>query len=249
MIDKESEAAFFDAVCSTNSRASIGQIYSIIGGRDKRYRTLICDHVAGLRVLDYGCGKGSRSLELALHGAHVVGIDISNASIETARAEATARGIQSVEFQVMDAEALTFPAQSFDLVVGDAILHHLNLAQSFGEIARVLKSDGTAVFQEPLGHNPAIALFRRLTPRLRTKDEHPLLRRDLQVAKRFFGNVDVEYYHLTSFAALALLRTSMFFRAVEMLDKVDAALFRIVPPIRLLSWYVIMQLSRPRRTA
>src|SRR3546814_1101008 len=80
----------------------------------------------------------------------------------------------------MNAEAMTFPDDSFDLVFGSGIIHHLDIDRAFGEIARVLRPGGRAVFIEPLGLNPAIELYRRFTPSARTPDEHPLLRRDFR---------------------------------------------------------------------
>jgi ubiquinone/menaquinone biosynthesis C-methylase UbiE len=64
----------------------------------------------------------------------------------------------------MNAEATTFPDNSFDLICGSSILHHLNLDKACAEIRRILRPDGGAVFIEPLGHNPLINMFRKLTP-------------------------------------------------------------------------------------
>jgi len=44
---------------------------------------------------------------------------------------------------------------------------------------------GSAIFIDPLGHNPAINMFRRSTPDLRTEDEHPLLLEDFRLAGRY----------------------------------------------------------------
>ena len=44
-----------------------------------------------------------------------------------------------------------------------------------------------AVFYEPLGTNPMIRLYRRLTPRLRSADEHPLVDADVALARRSFA--------------------------------------------------------------
>ena len=120
----------------------------------------------GLQVLDIGCGKGERSLELAKLGARVQGVDISPAYVQTAREEASAAGYSDsqVHFSTMDAHRLEFPDETFDLVVGDGILHHLELDVSTAEIMRVLKVGGRALFREPLRDNPLLRLFRCLTP-------------------------------------------------------------------------------------
>ena len=57
---------------------------------------------------------------------------------------------------IMDCENLGFKDNSFDLIFGRAILHHLNLEKSSKEISRVLCKNGKAVFIEHLGMNPLI---------------------------------------------------------------------------------------------
>jgi SAM-dependent methyltransferase len=246
MGDKASEAGFFDDEYSTGKRMIVGNVYSIVQRRNEHYENLIYQDVQGRRVLEYGCGTGSRSFELARRGAEVVGIDISPVGVAKAAERAVAEGLESLSFTVMDAANMTFPDGSFDMVIGEGILHHLDLEQSFSEIARVLRPDGRAIFQEPLGHNPAIEIFRWLTPQLRTKDEHPLHRCDLALANRYFAHTDVRYFHLTSFLALPFRRTRLFVPTVKALDRLDAAIFKLIPPAGYLSWYAVMELSAPR---
>lgn len=246
MADKNAEARFFDEDYATGKRLVVGHVYSIIRKRNDWYESLIFEDPAGQRVLEYGCGTGSRSFELARRGAQVVGIDISPVGVARAAERAEREGLPSASFQVMDAEAMTFPDDHFDRVIGEGILHHLDLEQSYREIARVLRPGGRAIFQEPLGHNPAIEAFRRLTPSLRTKDEHPLHRSDLKLAERYFAAVDARCFHLTSFAALPFRRTRLFRPAVEALDRVDELIFRVLPPARYLAWYAVIVLAKPR---
>ena len=248
-MSKQSEKEFFNDTYDSNARRSVGQIYSIIRTRVRCYEDLIYSGVEGLKILEYGCGEGSHSLEMARRGGQVVGIDISEVGIVNATARAKEKGIVGVEYKVMDAEKMTFSENTFDLVIGEGILHHLDLEQSYREISRVLKPDGRAIFMEPLGHNPAIEGFRKFTPKLRTADEHPLVYRDFKLAESFFGKTDFRFFHLTSFMALALLKTPLFFRAVDWLDKVDAVLFKVIPPIKWMSWYSIMVMSEPHKDA
>ena len=246
--NKAAEAAFFDKAYTEDSRAAVGRVYSIIGNRLLSYEHIIYENVADKRVLEYGCGTGSHSLEMARKGADVVGIDISEQGIRLATERAAEAGLPNAAYEVMDAEAMTFPDASFDLVIGEGILHHLDLRKCYAEISRVLKPGGKAVFMEPLGHNPAIVLFRRFTPSMRTDDEHPLMKRDLDFARRYFENVRYEYHHLTSFGALPFVRTPLFRPLVKFLDAVDRGLFK-VPGVGLLSWYAIMELGRSETPA
>lgn len=76
-------------------------------------------------------------------------------------------------FHVMDAHDLKFDDESFDLIIGFGILHHLEAELALSEIHRVLKPGGRVLLQEPLADNPLLRLFRILTPGARTEDEEP----------------------------------------------------------------------------
>lgn len=197
-------------------------------------------------VLDYGCGMGNRSLLLAEHGAEVAGIDISKVAVETTRERVEEAGFEDGEFRVMDAESLEFETDSFDLVCGSGVLHHLDLERAYGELARVLRPGGSAAFVEPLGHNPLINLYRRRTPDLRTPDEHPLLMRDVRLAEDYFQSVDLRFFHLQSLAAVPFRRTRLFDGLLRWLDAADRFLFRAVPPMRRYAWQVVLIASGPQ---
>ncbi|MBL7980155.1 MAG: class I SAM-dependent methyltransferase [Bacteroidetes Order II. Incertae sedis bacterium] len=139
--------------------------------------------VEGLSVLDYGCGRGALSMKLLNnHAQKVCGIDISEVYIKDCIAQATAAGYspQSYDFQVMDAHQLTFPDESFDLIVGYGILHHLEPLVALNEIYRVLKPRGRVLLQEPLADNPLLRIFRHFTPEARTEDEAPFTKEQIQ---------------------------------------------------------------------
>jgi SAM-dependent methyltransferase len=201
---------------------------------------------AGAKVLEFGCGTGTYSVPLARRGALVTGIDISDVAIDVAAQQAKAGGV-SAQYRRMDAEALEFPSESFDLVCGVAILHHLDLDKAYAGVARVLKPGGHAVFMEPLGHNPAINLYRRLTPQLRTVDEHPLLMRDLRIAEKYFQGVVNRFFTFQSLFAVPFRRMPFFIPLVKGLDGADNVLFAACPPARRLAWQVIVVLNQPRR--
>ena len=243
MMDKQAERDFFNNEYQNSPRMAVGQIYSIIRGRNAVYEDMIYSGSEGLRVLEYGCGTGSHSLEIARRGGLVTGIDISEMGIRKAQARAEAAQVEGAEYLVMDAEEMLFEDNTFDLVIGEGILHHLDLEKSYSEISRVLKPGGQAIFMEPLGHNPAIEIFRMLTPKLRTADEHPLRRRDLKLADKYFSSTKLHYFHLISFVSLIFLQAPFFYKSVEFLDKVDAFIFKVLPISGLLAWYSIMVMS------
>ena len=75
----------------------------------------------GQRVLDVGCGMGDPTLQVAvLVGPHgrVLGIDVAEGMIATARERAAALGLGHAEFRTADVMTMDLPAESFDVVLG-----------------------------------------------------------------------------------------------------------------------------------
>ncbi len=100
-------------------------------------------------------------------------VNISEAELAVGREKAAAMNMP-VAFHNMDAHELGFEDESFDVVFGFGILHHLDLAAALEEIARVLRPGGVMIFNEPLDFNPVGRAVRALTPAARTPDETPL---------------------------------------------------------------------------
>jgi SAM-dependent methyltransferase len=146
---------------------------------------------------------------------------------------------------VMNAEALDFENGRFDAVVGTGILHHLDLTVVYEQIRRVLAPTGRAVFIEPLGANPLINVYRRLTPRMRTPDEHPLVDDDIVLAWRYFDAVTVDYFNALSLLAVPLRSSSRFPEIVGRLTAADTWLFQRLPATRALAWTCVIDLARP----
>ena len=144
-------------------------------------------------------------------------------------------------FAEMNAEALVLPDDSFDLVCGTGIIHHLELHTAFAEVARVLKPSGRAVFYEPMGHNPLIKLYRNRTPEMRTPDEHPLLVSDFVLAREYFGSVDIRYFHLFSIAGGPLRRKRIGRPIATALEAIDSLLLK-PGSIGKHAWMVLLQL-------
>jgi ubiquinone/menaquinone biosynthesis C-methylase UbiE len=127
-------------------------------------------HVAGRagwpykKSLELGCGTGFFTLNLKLAGVldegHVT--DLSPGMVEVAQRNARSLGFV-VEGRVADAERLPYDDDSFDLVIGHAVLHHIpDVELSLREVLRVLKPGGRFVFAgEPTRHGDVIA--RRLS--------------------------------------------------------------------------------------
>src|SRR5919206_4273629 len=100
------------------------------------------------RSLEIGAGTGYFSLNLMHDGviAAATCTDISPGMLETLEGNARTLGLE-VDTAACDAAELPFEDESFDLVLGHAVLHHLpDLDRCFAEFARVLKPGGTLFF-------------------------------------------------------------------------------------------------------
>lgn len=100
------------------------------------------------RSLEVGAGTGYFSLNLLRAGLvrEATCTDISPGMVRRLAANAERLGL-TVTTERADAEALPFAEQSFDLVLGHAVLHHLpDLARAFAEFHRVLEPGGLIVF-------------------------------------------------------------------------------------------------------
>lgn len=198
------------------------------------------------RLLEYGCSDGESTRHWASVGAQTTGIDISPEAIRVAKERAAEAGLD-IRYEVMDAENMTFGDASFDTVAGTGILHHLELSRAFAEINRVLHDEGHALFIEPLGHNPIINLYRKLTPKMRSEDEHPLRMEDLQHAAHHFSDVHLQFFNLLTIAAIPLRGTPLFNPVHVLLRWIDRLLFTLLPFTRRYAWMVLISCSRPKR--
>ena len=245
----EREAEFHDARFAMPEGRRADRFYAINRASSAFYFSQLDTAPRSASVLDYGCGEGAYSaMHAAADGRRVTAVDLSEVAVERARAKAREHGIDGrVDFRVMNAEALEFPAESFDLVCGNGVLHHLDLERSLTEVRRVLASDGRALFMEPMGHNPMINLYRSRTPEQRTPDEHPLLVKDLELLRRYFAKVEVTFFHLLSLLALPLRRSSRFGDLLTRLEAADRALFRRLPAVQRFAWIVVLDLQDPIR--
>jgi len=122
----------------------------------------------GKRVLDCACGIGTQAIGLAMLGFSVEGSDPSNASINRARREATARGLKA-EFRVDDMRSLsTAPIDAYDAVVAmDNAVPHLqsdnDIEAALGTIRARLRSGGI-ILMSLRDYGPLMALRTSSTP-------------------------------------------------------------------------------------
>ena len=123
--------------------------------------------VRGKRILEIGLGQGAEAQQLIQAGAIYNGVDITNESIERVRLRCSLFGLAYESLQVMNAEKLDFPDESFDLVFSHGVIHHSpRIAAIVSEIHRVLKVGGRAVVmvyhKNSLNYHVSIRVMRRI---------------------------------------------------------------------------------------
>jgi ubiquinone/menaquinone biosynthesis C-methylase UbiE len=136
----------------TGARQVLSKLEKALGHAPDRYE----------RSLEIGAGTGYFSLNLARAGVvgQAVCTDISPGMLRALQDNARRIGVP-VQTVPADAERLPMPSESFDLVFGHAVLHHLpNLGQAFSEFHRVLRPGGTLVFAgEPSRRGDQLASY------------------------------------------------------------------------------------------
>jgi ubiquinone/menaquinone biosynthesis C-methylase UbiE len=141
------------------------------------------------RALEIGAGTGYFTLHMLQAGivGSATATDISPGMIEALRGNAERLGLE-VETVVADAEQLPFDDESFDLVLGHAVLHHIpDLEQAFREFHRVLRPGGVILFAgEPSRTGDKIAIV----PKKAADYAAPLWRRVIKARPAQHGHDD-----------------------------------------------------------
>jgi SAM-dependent methyltransferase len=199
-------------------------------------------HLAGLQVLDYGCGHGMAAVVMARRGARVTALDLSHGYLQEARLRAKANRV-FIDVVRADGEHLPFASGAFDRIWGNAVLHHLDLRVAAAELFRVLRPGGVAVFCEPWGENPVLTWARRhlaFPDNTHTVHEQPLRQWHVQLLRRVFPQVDTRGFQLLSMAHRVLHGG----RLTKGLDWWDAMLLARIPALGRLCRYIVITLGK-----
>ena len=118
---------------------------------------------AGLSWLDFGCGTGEITAQLAILGAsRVIGVDVDPRLIDMTRRRAELDGV-SDRVQAICGDLATIEPQPVDVVLSYAVLHHLadHLQQTAPLIRRWLKPNGIFICSEPVSLLPGVEWLRQ----------------------------------------------------------------------------------------
>jgi 2-polyprenyl-6-hydroxyphenyl methylase / 3-demethylubiquinone-9 3-methyltransferase len=109
--------------------------------------------LAGLAVLDLGCGGGLASAPLCRMGARVAGVDASGEAIGAARAYAAQAGLD-IDFRCATAEDLVDAGEQFDLVAALEIVEHVADVNTFLAAAAALVKPGGLLILSTINRTP-----------------------------------------------------------------------------------------------
>jgi 2-polyprenyl-6-hydroxyphenyl methylase/3-demethylubiquinone-9 3-methyltransferase len=153
----EAEVARFSALAATwwDPRGKMAPLHKFNPVRLAYVRDAACrqfgrdpkrlDGLAGLRLLDIGCGGGLLSEPLARLGAAVVGADPAQANIEVAKLHA-AESALTIDYRATTAEALSEAGERFDIVLAMEVVEHVaDLDLFVSRCAEMVKPGGLMI--------------------------------------------------------------------------------------------------------
>lgn len=97
--------------------------------------------LSGQHILDLGTGTGALAIPFARAGAHVVGVDASEAQLSAAREAAEREGL-SIDLRFARAEETGLPDASFDAITASMCWGYFETARMTLEVPRLLRRDG-----------------------------------------------------------------------------------------------------------
>jgi 2-polyprenyl-3-methyl-5-hydroxy-6-metoxy-1,4-benzoquinol methylase len=221
---------------------------SLIRKREIEIILTLVEKINPQRILDFGCGGGWLSKILTSRGYKVVGTDINETLLVSAK-KITPRS----EFVISDNTRLPIKGNMFDLIIGIAILHHLNIHKALVECCNVLRDEGYVLFMEPNTLNPFMAIGRRILPSaIHTEDERPISSGFFirKLARIGFELKSVKYLFPYSFCISYLLRkieSNLIIRLAQLiypLIKYSETVFERIPLLNKMGGVIVIIAKR-----
>ena len=226
------------------------KFYYLTNEAIKFYQKVLSENTLGKKIIVVGCAEGGVT-PLAKAGAEkVLGVDIASEPVKRLNEKIEQEKLSNIASAIVgNAESLEVPNNSFDVICCLGVLHHLDIQKAAESWSNALNKDGLVVMEEPMAFNPVVALYRLLTPKMRTDDEHPLVPDDIKLLKKYFEKVDVQGYVLFSLFSLffVYIYKSDEFRdkSNKFLERVDNFLLKRFKFLNYFCWTSVIVLSDP----
>jgi len=190
------------------------------------HTAMVVGTITNKDIMEIGCASGDSAKKYTKYATSYVGFDLSNQAIQNC----ILLKLPNAKFICGDAHQIGMPDNSFDCIIVSGLLHHLDLTRALPEIKRLLKTNGTLLFREPLGINPLINLYRYLTQYARTSDERPFTYADLQLMKSYFHLENVQWFGFFSILS-AFIKSTLLMKIMTRIDYIFSSL-----PIKYFYW-------------
>lgn len=155
--------------------------------------------IAGKEILDFGCGTGTISTQVAKLGGCVTAVDVSPELIKLAKRRAELDKVQDrLEFIVRDVTEYPFPENKFDYIICHDVLHHTDIYKTVPLLYSWLKRGGIAIMVEPTAFSPLLQKIRDKIPikKAGSPVERQLNKNDLDFLVGVFDNSHVVFFNL-----------------------------------------------------
>lgn len=257
VLEKEEEFhdSWADSICPED--VAVDAVFEACTSPEPKWLLERMGDIKGKRLLDLGCGAGEGAVYFAKQGADVTAADLSPRMLELVGRVAKLHNT-SLTTQVVTADNLNvFDSDSFDIVYAGNLLHHVDKQRCVDEVHRILKPGGCAAFWDPVDYNPVINVYRRMAADVRTEDESPIRKADVQYIESRFACTSKRFFWLTTL--LVFLKFYFIDRVhpsedrywkrilteadnlkgfMRLWSKVDNALLGMVPPLGWWCWNI-----------
>lgn len=175
---------------------------------------------APANVLDFGCGSGVISCELAKHGYKVTGVDAASGMVQSASENASKQDIANIEFSSIDSAGNGLPDAKYDAVVCSSVLEYVpNDEHLVLNLMRTLSPGGTLLISVPNAHS-FIGKLEDLLVGLKVRTRGKTA--DVQFANKRYSEKDI----LTLFGANRSNEISVTYFELPLLGKLGEVMSR-----------------------
>ena len=236
---KSSVQDFYEQQWGSTAEAREAGTILLMMERAIQYSYSLLGDLSGKKLLEIGAGAGHQAVYFAQRGAKVMAIDISAASLRSVQELALHNKINNIQLQHQNAEQLTFPDNTFDLIYINSTLMHVNHEKVFRECSRVLKLGGKLVVVEPLRYNPFMMVYRLFSKYRYTHPRYMTVKEFLHF-QPYFTSLHHQEFYFFSLLALPLFammkKKNLAVRCMNVIETIDGMLGRLVPVVRRMYW-------------